>query len=136
MRDALVTATGVSRPDRAQLAAAFDLRCEQLRTRLGPLFGTTAISALFARALALSTMEFPWLAHVVPNDGARCSLDALLHDDTLQPSLEEGLASVLAHDIGLLIEFIGDDLVMPLVEDAWGAPLVGGRETRSEDNDE
>src|SRR4051812_19010491 len=107
VRHALVAATGVSDPSRAQLASAFDVLCEQLRVRLRPLFGATAISALFARALQLATGEFPWLTKVVPKGGERCSLEALaLQNDALPPaSLVEGLAAVLAHDIGLLATF-------------------------------
>ena len=35
-------------------------------------------------------------------------------------TLEEGLAAVLAHNIGLLSAFVGEDLVLPLVQQAWG----------------
>jgi hypothetical protein len=43
--------------------------------------------------------------------------------------LEEGLAAVLAHNIGLLVAFVGEDLVLPLVQQAWGvveAPRTEG----------
>jgi hypothetical protein len=137
-RHALVTATGVAQPDRGQLASAFDLLCEQLRTRLQPLFGATAVSALFARARRLAAAEFAWLSEVVPEDGKRCSLDALHRADGTFPSelIEEGLSAVLAHEVGLLTAFIGDDFVMPLVQEAWGATLLSERTASSEGDHE
>jgi hypothetical protein len=133
-RQALLAATGVPAPDLAQLAAAFDVVCDSLRARLHPMFGTAAIAALFARAHRLATSEFPWLAHVVAKDGERCSLEGL---ETVSRGLEpdtmaEGLAAVLAHDVGLLSTLIGDDLVMPLVQEAWGTASVSDRPARTE----
>jgi hypothetical protein len=135
-RHALVAATGATAPDPAQLASAFDVLCERLRMRLHPMFGTAAIAALFARSHRVATSDFPWLANVVPKDGERCSLDGL---ETVSRHLEpetmaEGLAAVLAHDIELLSTFIGDDLVMPLVQEAWGTASVSDRSARTEGN--
>jgi hypothetical protein len=124
---ALVGATGEAAPDRAQLASAFDVLCERLRARLHPLFGPTAIAALFARALHVATAEFPWLSSAVPRDGERCSLEGLerVSADIELAALAEGLAAVLAHDIGLLSAFIGEDFVMPLVQAAWEMTSAG-----------
>jgi hypothetical protein len=90
---------------------------------LDPLFGRTAVAALFARALHVATAEFPWLADVVPKNGERCSLAGLerVSAGIGRDVLVEGLAAVLAHDIGLLSALIGEDFVMPLVQSAWGA---------------
>jgi hypothetical protein len=124
---ALVAATGQTAPDQSQLASSFDLLCERLRARLHPLFGPTAIAALFARAVHVATAEFFWLGDVVPRDGERCSLEGLDRvSGTMQrETLEEGLAAVLAHQIGLLGAFIGEDLVMPLVQAAWETTSIG-----------
>ena len=122
VKHALAGATGGSGPaDSAQLAASYDLLCERLRARLHPLFGPTAIAALFARALHVATAEFPWLADVVPKDGKRCSSEGLaqIGGEIERDVLEEGLATVLAYNIGLLSAFIGEDFVMPLVQAAW-----------------
>jgi hypothetical protein len=118
---ALVGATGEPAPDPTQLASAFDLLCDRLRARLHPLFGPAAIAALFARALHVAMTEFPWLSDVVPKDGEQCSLGGLerVSGDIKHETLAEGLAAVLAHDIGLLSAFIGEDFVMPLVQAAW-----------------
>lgn len=121
VRRALVDATGVASPDRAQLASAFDVLSERLYQQLQPVFGTTAVSALFVRALHVASLDFPWLRELVRNDrgpgpGDRIASIGHLELDTL----EEGLAAVLAHDIGLLNAFVGEDLILPLVQQAWG----------------
>ena len=138
VRQALVAATGASAPDRAQLASAFDLRREQLRMRLRPLFGTTATNALFARALHLSIVEFPWLVTVLPKNREGCALDGTESVATLlsPQAFGEGLAAVLAHDIELLTTFIGDDFVMPMVQDAWGGARLAQGAARSEGDNE
>jgi hypothetical protein len=120
---ALADEAGAASPDRKQAAAAFDALCERLRGRLQPLFGRAAIAALFARALHVSTHEFPWLEGVIAKGSDHCSPPGL---QTLAPEvtaelLHDGLAAVLANDIGLLSTFIGEDFVMPLVQQAWGS---------------
>jgi hypothetical protein len=135
VKHALMAASG-EHPNAAQLGSAFDLLSEQLRARLRPLFGGDAISALFARAVHLARAEFPWLSDVIRIDGHGCSNEAMKAVSTTLPpdAIAEGLAAVLAHDIGLLITFIGDDFVMPLVQEAWGG--VSEWAARSEDDHE
>jgi hypothetical protein len=128
VRRTLVDATGQSSPDRAQLAMSFDLLCEGLRRQLQPLFGTTAVSALFVRALHVATIEFPWLRELLrgPNP---CAVDGIGGLGPLEiDALAEGLAAVLAHDIGLLTTFVGEDLVLPLVQQAWDVIDAPGTE--------
>lgn len=126
-KQALVAVVPDPAPDQAQLATAFELLCDRLRARLHPLFGGAAIAALFARALHVATTEFPWLADVVPKNGERCSLENLerVSGAVERESLQEGLAAVLAHEIGLLSAFIGEDFVMPLVQAAWETTSSG-----------
>jgi hypothetical protein len=58
-------------------------------------------------------------------------LDGL--DSHLDPqTMQEGLAAVLAHEITLLSTFIGDDLIMPLVQEAWGTAATAETRARSE----
>jgi hypothetical protein len=120
-RRTLVSATGHTAPTTLQLASSFDLLCERFGARLRPLFGPSATNSLFARALHLATTEFAWLTDVVPKDGEQCSLEGLerLSGAINRDALEEGLAAVLAYEIGLLSAFIGEDLAMPLVQAAW-----------------
>jgi hypothetical protein len=133
VKHALIAATGVKAPDPRQLASAFDMLCDRLRARLNPMFGAAPVSALFARAHRVATAEFPWLKNVVPDDGERCSLDGLDAVGGLGADLiGDGLAAVLAHDIGLLSTFIGEDLVMPLVDESWRVASLR-EEARTED---
>ncbi len=124
VRRTLVEATGTKALDRPQLASAFNTLCERLRQRLQPLFGASAVTALFARALHVATAEFPWLADVIGKNGDGCSANVITSPEVEMASLEDGLAAVLAHNIGLLSTFVGDDLVLPLVQEAWGTAML------------
>ena len=125
VRRALLDATGAPRPDRPALIAAFTKLCEHLHQRLRTLFGTAAVRALFARAFHVAAVEFPWLTNVVPTNGAGCSVEnaAALHEIEME-KIEEGLAAVLALNIGLLTTLVGEDLILPLVQEAWGAAMI------------
>jgi len=127
VQHALISVGGASAQDRAQLASSFDVLCDHLRVRLHPVFGPTAIAALFVRALHVAKAEFPWLADVVATDGERCSLEGLerVSAEIELKTIRAGLAAVLAHEIGLLSAFIGEDFVMPLVQAAWETISVG-----------
>jgi hypothetical protein len=121
VRRAIVDATGAASPDRAQLASAFDLLCERLRRQLKPLFGATAANALFVRAVHVAAAEFSWLRDVLPSDQDPCVSDRIASaGEPAIETVEEGLAAVLAHNIGLLNTLVGEDLVLPLVQQAWG----------------
>jgi hypothetical protein len=130
VRRALVDATGAASPDPAQLASAFDLLCERLRRQLKPLFGAAAANALFVRAVHVAAAEFSWLREVLPSDTDPCASDRIASVEAPAiETVEEGLAAVLAHNIGLLNTFLGEDLVLPLVQQAWGVidtPRTGG----------
>ena len=124
VRRTLVEAAGAEALDRPQLASSFNSLCNRLRQRLQPLFGTSAVTALFARALHVATAEFPWLADVIGKNGDGCSANIITVPQVEMASLEDGLAAVLAHNIGLLSTFVGDDLVLPLVQEAWGTAML------------
>ncbi|MGH9140301.1 MAG: hypothetical protein ACRD2I_04060 [Vicinamibacterales bacterium] len=125
MKRALVDASGAAEPEPSQLVAAFTSHCIRLRQRLQPLFGATAVAALFARALHVATLEFPWLAELIGKNGDGCSADIAASGREVDVGhLEDGLAAVLAHNIGLLSTFVGEDLVLPLVQEAWGTAML------------
>jgi hypothetical protein len=125
VRRALVDATGTASPDRAQLAAAFDVLSAKFRQRLQPIFGTVAVEALFVRAVHVATREFGWLHDVLPKRHDQGTIARVSSLDPLDPgAVEEGLAAVLAHNIDLLTAFVGEDLVLPLVQQAWDAVAV------------
>ena len=96
---------------------------ERLRQKLQSLFGTTAVNALFARALHVTAVEFPWLNESVGQDGCSTDVIAAVREVPMD-RLEEGLAAVLAHNIALLSAFVGEDLVLPLVQQAWGTAML------------
>jgi hypothetical protein len=122
VRRALVDTTGVPAPSVTQVASAFDSLCRRLRARLQPLFGSVAITALFGRSLHLAAAEFPWLRELVPANTERCALETVpdVEGRFTAKMMQEGLAAILAHDIALLSTFIGEDFVLPLVQQAWG----------------
>jgi hypothetical protein len=128
VRRALIDATGVAAPEPQAVADAFTMLCKRLHRRLQPLFGTVAVNALFGRAMHLAASEFPWLADVVTVNGDHCSVK----QDATVERLTDGLAALLAHDIGLLSTFIGEDIVLPLVQQAWGVVAAGQNMARAE----
>ena len=131
VRRALLDTAGVAEPDRAHLATAFDALCQRLRNQLDPLFGTAAVEALFVRSVHVATTDHPWLGELVPQGKDVCAVERVALLDHLEANtLQEGLVTVLAHHIGLLSEFVGEDLVLPLVQEAWGV----SRESDNEDD--
>jgi hypothetical protein len=123
-RRALVDDTGVAAPDPVALGTAFTTLSGRLRRRLQPLFGAAAVETLFARALHMAASEYSWLVDVVAENGAGCAVTQTATVD----GLEDGFAAVLAHDIGLLSVFIGEDIVLPLVQQAWATAGPGETE--------
>jgi len=116
------------RMEPAALAEAAERADARLRARLADLIGLTGYTTLLARAVRLAQVDVPALAGVavvagetgepaaegrlrgVP-DFTRASGDAA--------AIEAGLSAILAHVIGLLITFIGEDLALRLVHEAW-----------------
>jgi hypothetical protein len=129
VRRALVDATGAASPDAAQLASAFDLLCGRLRQQLKPLFGATAVNALFARAVHVAATEYSWLRELLPDNQNPCVSERIAAVGEPEiATVEEGLAVVLSHSIGLLNAFVGEDLVLPLVQQAWSVVDAPGTE--------
>src|SRR3954469_9747535 len=110
-KQALLSASGTTEPDVAQLASAFDGLSEGLRMRCDSLLGRTTVTELFARARCLSVPEFPWVADVIGTGTGHCCVD-VLHTVALgvaPDTIADGFAAALAHYVGLLSIFIGDD---------------------------
>jgi hypothetical protein len=63
-----------------------------------------------------------------------CALEGLnaVSRDLAPQVLADGLAAILAHQIALLSAFIGDDIVLPLVEQACGAASMTDRPASTE----
>ena len=106
----------------AEMGERVDAR---LRGRLGGLIGSTGYAILVARAVRLARIEVPALecVTVVTGDaGADGSLPGIREFARAcdEPdAAEAGLIAILAQVVGLLITFIGEDLALRLVRDAW-----------------
>ena len=119
-RHALIQRFGAA-PTHQQVGEGFSGLRDRLSETFIAVFGAIAIDALFERSRYLTAQEFAWLPDVMPGPSAT-SLDlaALCRVKTADEALD-GIATMLAHDIGLLATLVGDDLVWPLVEKAWGS---------------
>jgi hypothetical protein len=92
---------------------------ETLRPHLATLLGNTGYSALLSRALALASAEVPWLRAVnVQPDGSLEGWNELAPRVDPQ-EIAEGSVVLVAHLLGLLVAFVGDDLTLRLVGEAW-----------------
>jgi len=98
----------------------------KLRRHLATFMGQGGFKTLQARSLALATAEVAWLGAVqVKADGT------LEEVETLQTQLApdqflEGRVVLLAHLLGLLVLFVGENLTLRLVREVWPkVPLHG-----------
>jgi hypothetical protein len=92
---------------------------EKLHVLLAKRIGVAGFHALLARALALAKAEVRWLGAVkVTPDGALDGFEeAAQHKDSDEAM--QGRVALLTQLIGLLITFIGRDLTLRLLRDAW-----------------
>jgi hypothetical protein len=84
------------------------------------LMGKMGFWALLTRAVALAAMEVPDLHAVrVKKDGV---LEVIEMDGTTGNPIEKQDCGVVlvAHLLGLLVAFIGEDLTLRLVREMWG----------------
>ena len=118
-----------SRPSAPEIVTGFETLLDRLRVRLQPILGINGVRALYRRALYLSKTEFPWFATTELQDQPRAALKRLAESGEGIDSSElyEGVVAVLAHAVWLLVTFIGEDLALPLVRDAWPDVQWAGR---------
>ena len=110
----------------AAVAAGAAVACERISRRLAPLIGDAGAHSLFARSLALTRADFPWLAAVtvtVPN--ASWSLLRTCIAQQPAETANEASVSLLATFLGLLEKFIGRGLTARLLRDAWPGVDLG-----------
>ena len=109
-----------------ELARAIGRAYRRLHQRLAPLIGPAGYNALFARALHLARAEFPALEDVALDERAETNLVGAVRvavsstRDLAEPAA--ALEAILAHFIWLLTTFIGEDLGLRLVREAWPGP--------------
>lgn len=110
--------TTVNNSSKTKTPAAF-LVDEKLRPHLTTVMGNVGFRALLSRSLALANAEVPWLRAVhVKADGALEGLDEL--EAQVKPEeFAEGKIVLLAQLLGLLVAFIGENLTLWLVREAW-----------------
>jgi len=115
--------TGRGQREPAALVEAADHAYARLRDRLADLIGVLGYGALVARAVRLAQAESPGLTRVTVTAQAEDGLQGLraftLASSGDPVAAAEGLAALLAHIIELLIVFIGEDLAVRLVREAW-----------------
>jgi len=101
-----------------QFPDAFD-DCEKLRPLLSTLAGEAGFRTLLSRALVLASAEVPWLRAVRVNpDGVLGGLEEIQPSPSSETTFE-GRVTLLAHLLGLLVTFIGENLTLRLVQEAW-----------------
>lgn len=89
---------------------------EKLRDSLGRFAGSQGFASLFRRALALARADIPSIPNLrVRPDGAIEGFEQLANgaDDG------DAAVAVTAHLLGLLNTFVGEQLTLQLVRDAW-----------------
>lgn len=111
----------LERQEPAAVVQAAQAACAALYVRLTPLVTTAGSQGFLTRSLHLARAQYPFLEDVRGGasaetclDGANEALQAVGSDDAY-----EAFVLVLAHMLGLLATFIGDDLAMRLAGEAW-----------------
>src|SRR4051812_26455144 len=95
--------------------------CLPLHEQLAPLISSLGFQTLLARSVTLASREFPFLSTVSGPlrmvgglSGVAGAVSGVEPADVL-----DGLATVLAHFIWLLVLFIGENLALRKVREAW-----------------
>jgi hypothetical protein len=123
------------RAELAALAEAAERADARLRGRLASLIGPTGYTALVARAVYLAQAEVPALERVTVDalateaEGGLHGVREFARATGDAGAAEAGLSAILAHVIGLLGTFIGEDLALRLIRDAWPELPDGQRES-------
>jgi hypothetical protein len=117
-RRLLACEAAAAKPGGAKNSTAFRV-CEKLHLALAKLMGAMGFRALLSRALALASAEVHWLGALhIKADG---TLEGLEEVDTKRDrdEIAEGEVVLVAHLLGLLVTFIGPELTLQLVQEAW-----------------
>jgi hypothetical protein len=93
---------------------------DRLKRTIVPIFGPVAVEALFERSVGLAVDEFHWLEDSMSGSQDKVPDLSGIPAGATAENVLDALTAVLAYDIGLLVEFVGEDLILPLVQKAWG----------------
>jgi len=109
--------------------------CEKLRTQLSVLMGNAGFGALLGRAIALTKKELPDMPELeIQPSGALIELDPAELKANL-PELSRASVRLLAELLGLLVAFIGEPLVVGLVQEIWPKFTLRGFENVGRKNE-
>jgi hypothetical protein len=99
---------------------------EKLRPHLAELMGDGGFRALLSRSLALASAEVPWLRAVRVNSEGALEGWEEPSGSPRSDELFEARVVLMAQLLGLLAAFIGENLTLGLVHQAWPkVPLNG-----------
>ncbi len=93
--------------------------CAALRGPLAKFMGAAGVGALFARALALASVEIPWLRQLRVQDDGTLEGVAEIEAKLGPGAIAEGEIALVGHLLGLLVVFIGPTLTLGLLHDIW-----------------
>lgn len=118
-------------PDATGIATSVLVTWQQVARQLAPVIGVRGANVLFARALHLASVTFPWL----PGDDEPAErLEAVLRERLeAQPvaSAFEAGCSVLQILTQLLSDLIGEPLSERLLTPVWAAPPLPAEPERT-----
>jgi len=123
----LLTLEAAESRDQEALIEAAERASDKLRAHLSRRIGQEGFRTLLARALTLTTAQFPQLSVVrVGADGSLVGLRAAMSNgsgearDTGTPEdAVEGVVALVAQLLTLLLSFIGEDLTLRLLGAVW-----------------
>ncbi len=93
--------------------------CAALRGPLAKFMGAAGVGALLARALALASVEIPWLRQLRVHDDGTLEGEAEIEAKLGPGAIAEGEIALVGHLLGLLVIFIGPSLTLGLLHDIW-----------------
>jgi CheY-like chemotaxis protein len=113
------------------MTTAAERGCRKLCLRLAKVVTPAGCQSLLARAIHIAAVDAPFLQGVRAGVIPAASLEGVQEATRGVPTelAQAGLAAVLAHLLGLLATFIGDDLTARLVRDVWSDAPIGRGET-------
>lgn len=118
----LLTLEAAENQDQESVIGAAERVSDKLRAHLSQRIGQEGFRTLLARALTLTVNQFPHLRTVrVAEDsslvGLRRAASATqeTRDDVSQQDTVEGVVALVAHLLGLLFTFIGEDLTLRIL---------------------
>lgn len=111
-----------------ELSEALQICCRRLHSQLGRLIGSGGFRALLERAVYLAKKEHSWLDTVTIAEYPGCELNGLViaTKGKNPETVKQAAILILANVIWLLVTFIGEDIALGLIREAWPNIAVSG----------